>query len=488
MQRYGTLIVAILAIGIYAGSGWLFPRKPLPPEAFKRNLPAKTAENKPALTVHTIDLPGPDGKRITATFYGLERLPAAGDDLCKQLHQRRAAIGPLPESPDNPEKNVWVDATLKRACDDMVDEEGEPIKPVQRGGMAAHAAASLASIDNKPIMDAAFAASWAHWMLGELRKAKNVGDVQQAIEGSHSLDKAADAPNNIIFKRLSADIDRLRAELCEEVEGSHCRARFLSTAGRDYARLGRLEDNEQHFRDMIIVLNEAEQLVGKINQKAIRTDLLDDIAAAFGYAGEAGRDRNMLVRATDISRRIVRELETEKDGDDKWNYSNAIESLASNLGRVAVGASNRIAVTREAVEAGEMAIAHSKRHFPDDISWAAQINLATSQRELYELTSEDDVLDKSIDNARQSLATLASRIQEKKTVRDYNVAYSQCALAYSLAARAYYTHSLGNDDRAALQDEARKLLDQAEPVFRAINAQAYLRMIARARALLPQEE
>ena len=337
MQRYGTLIIVLLALGLYAASGWLFPRKPLPPDAFKRNLPAKTAEKKPVLTVTVLDLPGPDAKRIAVKFYGLERLPPAGEELCKQLQARRAAIGPLPANPDNPDKNEWLETTLKRACVDTVDEEGEPIKPVQRGGLAVGAAAMLANIDDKPVMDAAFASSWAHWMLGELRNAKTVGDVQIALEGSHSLDKSSEAPNNIIFKRLSADIDRLRAELCETPDEYHCRARFLSTAGHDYARLGRLETDEQHFRDMTAVLDEAERLVENISKKATRTDLLDSIASAFGYAGEAGRDHNLLVRATDISRRIVKELEAEKDGDDKWNYSNAIESSGQQSGAARSG-------------------------------------------------------------------------------------------------------------------------------------------------------
>lgn len=490
MHRYSSFIIAIIAIALYAASGWLWPKKPLPLDAIKREHLAKKSGQTTWQTVHINDLPGPDGKRLSVSFYGLERLPLPPGDLCSYLSDRRERAKTQFAAQKKSDPDVFTDADLaiKRACTDTVDDEDQPIGPAMRGALAVQAASALSSLDSQPTLDRAFGSLLMRWTVESLKAAKSVDDVNDVIKPLHIFNIDDDGVEGLIFKRFYADGARLRAALCPTPDTFACHANWLVTAGKGYSRVGRLEDHEQHFHDMTTVLDEAEPWVKAIASRGKRLDLLDDMASAFGYAGEAGRSETMLKRAADLSRRVVVEVEPAQNDQASSLYVNALEQLAANLGRWSSVATDKIAVLHDAINTGEKAIAIDWRVSPGKRSWTALSNLASSQRELFLITHETPLIEKSIANARHSLASFSEGADADYVERSSDVAYARANLAYSLAAQTRHVASMKDDEKMSVNKEARALLDQSEPVFRAINANAYLRMISRARALLPKEE
>ncbi len=218
--------------------------------------------------------------------------------------------------------------------------------------------------------------------------------------------------------------------------------------------------------------------------KDTRLALLKDIAIAFGYAGEDGRDRKYLVRANEILQSIVEELEPFKEADKKLEFANALEERASSLGRLAPGAIDNLLATREAIEAGESAIAYRSRYFPDYPSWSTHINLATSQLEMFELDDVDVWIERSVVNARRALTIISEANLDGREMMQY----VRGRLGEILAIRAHNGKSLSDEERSALFAEARAYLDEAEPLFREMNAQAYLRFVNKARLLFPKAD
>jgi tetratricopeptide (TPR) repeat protein len=316
-----------------------------------------------------------------------------------------------------------------------------------------------------------------------LRKAQTVDEVADILLARSGLSDADDSRRGLIFRRFSADLERLGAELCMTRSDPDCRARELARVGSSYSRLGRLGTDEQSFRDMAEALDEAEPLVRKMKDKKARIDLLDDIASAFGYAGESGRDRKLLLRAVEIAEKNVTELEPTKDDDSKWEYGEALGLLQSSLGRLAGSGVDQIVVTKRAVNVGEQAIAHRHRHFPDSTSWAEYINLAASQRDLFELTRERAWIETAIANGRRALEIHKQRGDVKP---DDMQLYIKIRIGQALVWKAVHDGDIDEEDRLRHYDEARSLFDEAEPFFRTMNTQAYLRIITRARRLLPE--
>lgn len=490
MHRYGSLIVAFLAVALYAASGWLWPKKPLPLDALKRDQLARKTGQTGWQTVHINDLPGPDGKRLSVSFYAHERLLQPPGDFCSYLRDRRQRAEAPSAVTKQSTADVFLDAdtAIKRACIDTVDDEDQPIRPTMRGALAVQAASALSALDGQPALDQAFGSLLMRGIVEGLKVAKTVDDVSEIIQPLHVLNDDSDSVAGLVFRRFYADGIRLRAALCPTQGYHYCRAQWLVSAGKIYSRIGRLEDHEQHFHDMAAVLDEAEPLVASIASRGRRLDLLDDMASAFGYAGEAGRSEAMLKRAASLSRRVVGELEPVENDRGSSLYANALEQLAANLGRLAPVSSDKISVLRDAIDTGEKAIAVSARIAPDASSWTALSNLAASQRELFTITQEPALIEQSIANARQSLAAVSKGAEADYLERNSNVAYARTNLGYSLGAKARYIAPMSDEEKKSLNGEARQLLNQAEPVFHRINAQAYLRMIGRARAILPPEQ
>ncbi len=483
-------VVAILCCLALAAM-WMLPRKSrdttrLEALRTRAQLPGAKAE----LTTTSFTVPGPDGQHVTARFYGLERLPPANDEICPLLRERLAQVPALPnpssggnENGDQQIKLKYVSQQIDAICGGTPLEGEEPIAESARGWNATMAATTMSLLDHRPAVDERFAAALAQWILVHLRKANTVKEVGDILQARSGLLDADDDRRGLIFRRFSADLERLGAGLCSAPSDPACRARELVGAGRSYSRLGRLGTDEQSFRDMAEALDEAEPLVRKIQDKTARIDLLDTIASAFGYAGEAGRDRKLLLRAVEIVEKNVAALEPTKDADDKWDFGEALGSLLSNLGRLSGTETDRIPVTKRAVEVGEQAIAHQHRHFPASPSWASYINLASSQRDLFELTRDRAWIDPAIANARRALEIHKERGDIKP---DDMHLYIKVRLGQALVWKARHDGDVLEEDRLRQFDEARSLFDEAEPFFHAMNTQVYLRIITGARRFLPE--
>jgi tetratricopeptide (TPR) repeat protein len=487
-----TAVVAILCCVTLAAM-WMLSRKSLDSARLEalRTRPLLPAV-KPELTTESFTVPGPDGRRVTARFYGLERLPPSDGDVCPLLRERLSQIPvvPKPSSTDSDDAETetrrnYISQQVDAICGGKPLDGEEPIAESARGWNATMAAMTMSLLDHKPAADERFAAALAHWILVHLRKALKVEEVTDILLARSGLSDADDNRRGLIFRRFSADLVRLGAELCSARSDPDCRARELVSVGRSYSRLGRLGTDEQSFRDMAEALDEAEPLVRKMQDKKVRIDLLDDIASAFGYAGEAGRDHKLLLRAVEIAEKSVAELESTKDGDGKWDYGEALGSLQSNLGRLAGSEIDRIAVTKRAVDVGEQAIAHRHLSFPETPSWGEYINLAASQRDLFELTRDRAWIDPAIANARRALEIHKERGDIKP---DDMQLYIKVRLGQALVWKARHDGDIPEEDRLKHFDEARLLFDEAEPFFRTMNTQAYLRIITRTRHFLPEAD
>ncbi len=473
-------LIAALGLAILVAAGMSFFRSPVHTAVAPMAPPAQASKTE--LTVETFPVPGRDGKTVMARFRGLDRLPPSGDDFCPLLKDRLAGLpaasaGPGGEAVDRKTIETLVDA----ACGGLSPETQQPVPQFQRGYNAGLAALLLDMADKTKAQDITLSATMARWVVRQLRKAKTVEEVRDIIFNTLGIKPSEDFVNDLSIRRFNADLRKLQADVCSTEADQYCRERALVEAGEDYARLGRLSSDETTFRDMAGALDEAEPLVRNMADRGQKISLLDDIATAYGYAGEDGRDRTLLERAVQISERNVADLEAGKDGDEKFSYDSALRSLGSNLARLAGYGVDQAKLTLRAIEVHEKSIAHGQRHFPGDPSWDNYINLAADQRDMFMLTREQKWIDAAISNARRALEIHG---EEKTTDR----LYIKLRLAQALAWQAKYGKDITENNRKTMFGEARSLVDEAEPAFRALNTRSYLKIIANVRPLLPVED
>jgi hypothetical protein len=208
------------------------------------------------------------------------------------------------------------------------------------------------------------------------------------------------------------------------------------------------------------------------------------VAASASPASAASLSRATISRA--IAPCIAAETKPAQGEDGSHEYGEALTTLATALGRYAAHAPDRIGATRRAIETGEAAIALREKHLPDSQSWTLRSNLASEQRDLFELTLEAEWIDRAEANARRALAIKAGALGDGAP--DANLFYARMRLGQILAWKAKHGANLADAQRGDLAAEAKRLLDEAEEVFRGLNSQAYLRIIARTRPLLPKED
>jgi hypothetical protein len=473
------LIIA-LGLAILVAAGAPFFRSPVQTAITPKAPPQENTKTE--LTVETFPVPGRGGKPVMARFRDLDRLPSTGDDFCPLLKNRLAKI---PEQPAPPEAETTdrrsIESLVDLACGGPSPGTKKPVPMSQRGYHAGLAALLLDTVDKSDAQDVVLSATMSRWVVSQLRKAQTVEQARDIIFNTLGIKPSNNPVSDLSIRRFNADLQRLQADVCSPDIDPYCRERALVEAGDDYARLGRLSSDEMTFRDMAEALDEAEPLVRNMADRDQKISLLDDIATAYGYAGEDGRDRALLERAVQISERNVAELEAGKDGNDIHAYDSALRGLGSNLARLAGYGLDKARLTLRAIETHEKSIAHGQRHFPGNPSWDNYINLAADQRDMFALTREQKWIDAAISNARRALEIYG---EEKSTDR----LYIRLRLAQALAWQAKHGKDIADDNRKAMFREAQSLLDEAEPAFHALNTQSYLKIIANIRPLLPKQE
>jgi hypothetical protein len=479
--RRALIAFAVAAAG-FAAWTWVAAPPRLPLDRLRMQAPGAAGGPPPFAE---FEVPAPEGRRAKARFFHLDRLPP-GDEatLCAGLRANllRARNGAGP-SDDQPEEAVKeAKASIDKIC------QGEA--PRLRGAAFARALGeplfALRMIEDADHMTPAMQAAIARLIVARLREAAEAGETDAATGlGTYVLGSDSDR-SGLALKRFSTDLDRLATELCGAEHAVECRGIRLARVGQSYARLGRLSNEEQHFRDMAEALAAAEPNIRRITIKELRLSMLEDVVSAYGYGGEAGRDPELLRRAVRIAESIAAELKPAEGEDGSHAYGEALTTLATALGRYAAHAPDRIGATRRAIETGEAAITLREKHLPDHPSWTSRINLASEQRDLFELTLQAEWIDKAEANARRALAIKTGALGDDAP--DANLFYARMRLGQILAWKAKHGANLADAQRGDLAAESKKLLDEAEEVFRGLNSQAYLRIIARTRPLLPNED
>jgi hypothetical protein len=459
------MVLILLGIG-----AWMALR-PTPLPLQRLAAPAQTS--RPPPTVIAFEVPGPQGRAVLARFYGLERLRPTGDDLCEGLTAALPRIAPV--SGDLGE----LAPMLRRACGTDPDAAGLPTTAADRIALAAALLSVVMQEANSGRGEIDWATLGARWAVRRLREASGAEEVEAILNT-----RCAPTPQTLPLRRVQADCTRIRAAFCPAgPERAMCQVRFLASAGEELARLGRLETNEQHFRDMAEVLDEAEALLRSMPENDERRIMLDGFATAFGYAGEAGRDRRLLLRAHEIAAANLAELGQEPEpGQDGFRFARALDALALALSRLAAGDADRVAATRRAVAAQRRAIDFRERFEPEAPSWAAQVNLAADLLDLFALTNEAEAIEQSVAFARASLTTLGRAGPFGIPREPEDVLYVKARLGQALAWQGRRAPDLPDETRERLLAEARTLLEEAERAFARMNARAYHPVRAGARA------
>jgi hypothetical protein len=475
----GLAILATIAAGIILLQSLYVPS---PSDPYRR--PTSNTNDTRSLFTE-FDVPASQGLRVKARFYRLDQLPS-GDEatLCAGF---RASLAKARDQKGLNEE--WRDTMAIKAATsvDAICTGNLPrLKGVAFARLLQDALIQLLMMDHTDVRTSEMQAAVARGIVDWLREAKNREEVDQALLLRSAVKGTDIDQSGLALMRFSTDLNRLSTELCGKENIVYCKGIELARAGKSYAELGRLSNDEQHFRDMAETLASAEAYVRQISERELRLSVLEDIVAAYGLGGEAGRDGTLLRRAVEIAETIVSELKPAHDEEGSEAYGEALETLAASLGRYAGRAPNRIVVTRRAIEVGEIAIAHQAKRFPDSPSWTSHINLATEQRDLFELTLDPEWIEKAAVNARRALAIKSASVVYGGP--DAHLFYARMRLGQILAWKAKHGANLADAQRRDLSAEAKMHLESAEAVFQTLNTQAYLRIIARTRPLLPHTD
>jgi hypothetical protein len=484
--------------------GWQFfgPPRPTAPtmaDLQKRGM-LKTPEEARSDT-HSFELPGPSGSKVRASFYGLNRLPLSGDDLCAALRVELDGTPPtieidLPGLPREEAERTRREVTQAiRASFEQQWRLGCMPGPRVAGRSATAAEQRAAALGlaqglsgqryHADIRDEGRDALIIRWAIIQMKGISRVADLRPFVTNACYVSPSPQ-PMSLAARRFTADCQRLQAAICDLGALASCRAEALVDAGKEYSLLGRLETDERHFRDMAGVLDEAEPLVRRVADRETRTRLIGEIASAFGYAGEAGRDLHLLRRAAEIAQKTLSELTPGPGRFEQEQYAAALDDVAIALSRLAATESDRISATRRAIEGYKHAIAFRASATPDDPSWAAYVNLAANQRDFFELMRERQSIEDAIGNARRSLAILSAR-PGGGARNDNQLPYVRARLGEALVWRSRHVEEMEPMVREEGFAEAKEHLATAETVFRRMNAQAYLKFIIAAQLLLPDE-
>jgi hypothetical protein len=486
-MRRSTLLL-VLAFGLVALLVAYGRRVPRPPPAdWRAELAARTkaAGQQPSMT--TFMVPGPNGASMRVAFYGLDRLPQVTDEaFCKRLSEYREARPTLPETATDADARKEKAETAEVARTALGVACDTTRLAAERFEAAGNVRVLVGSDGERAIYaDLTVAGALARLNVAAMREARTWQEVLRSASNRFEFRMVEDGVSGLWFRRLAADLDRVTGALCGPASDLDCAPTLLVAAARTYAELGRQTNDEQHFQDAGDVLRQAEAMLKPLKDAPENLHLFRTIASAYGYAGEAGRNEAFVRKATEISGDVVAALEPGKDGVNIHDYSNAVATFGANLGRLAGYDTDKRGVLERAIAANVLGIAHDERHDPDFPSWSNHVNLSTSAIELYAITREDRVIDDAVAHGHRAVGIVGRKV-EAKTADELDLAYVRMRLGEALAWKARHGQALEETARRALAEEARTLLDQAEPVFSASNAQAYLRSLRRNRPLVEQ--
>lgn len=431
------------------------------------------ADGRPALAqnperpVSNIVVPIPAGGRVIASIHRPQIELPDDHDFCPLL-RRRLVMAATEAFGQEPGVARIGDYSGKIAA---LCPPSPTAADFDRGEKAVMLARSLAGSKHRATVDEELKPVMINWALRIAGRVRTVADVTALRDAVGELEGLDASESGLAFMLLKADVERLTAVICQVHDEKECRAQALAAASRGYADLSRLTDDAYFYSFTLATGNDAQNAIAALDDAEVRNDLTRTVSVALGYAGEAGRSRELVERALAMARDLEKSEAAKKGTRQERDYYLSLDLLATQAGRLSAFEKEPAPLLREAIVWGKQYLAYITRM--QDDAWDTRTNIAVSQIELYALANELPLLSEAETLVREARAELLSN-QNEKPDTNYDLQYVQMRLAQILSLRLRDDRSITANARTAMAKEARALNDAAKKLFLTTNAKLYL--------------
>lgn len=431
------------------------------------------ADSMPALAqnpdppVNSIVVPVPGGGRVIASVHRPQIELPDDHDFCPLLRRRlvmaaAAALGQEPGVARIGEYSGKIAALCLPSSAATDFDRGEKAVTLARS-IAGSAHRAAVDEELRPVM-----INWAIRMAARVRTVADVTGLRDSVEELEGLDASE---TGLAFMLLKADVERLTAVICQAHAEKECRAQALAAASRGYADLSRLTDDAYFYSFTLATANDAQNAIAALDDADVRNDLTRTVSVALGYAGEAGRSRELVERALAMARDLEKSEAAKKGSKQERDYYLSVDLLATQAGRLSAFEKDPAPLLREAIAWGKQYLDYITRM--QDDAWDTRTNIAVSQIELYALANELPLLSEAEKLVREARAELLSNRNENPDT-NHDLQYVQMRLAQILSLRLRDDRSIAASVRTAMAKESRTLNDAAKKLFLSTKAQLYL--------------